>query len=114
MIYRGLQSEEKSDLDGHEAEERDEKAFSLFNLHPHFTLLLVDVWKMAMPGLVSAMTLLMTFPQLLYYEAIGVDLSVLHIHSELVCIKIIETSSHVSAVSCVLNFVSSCKIGIVP
>lgn len=66
-----------------------------------------------MPGLVSATTLLMTFPQLLYYEAIGLNLSLFHIQSELVCIKIIETSSYVGAVSCVLNFVSSCKIGIV-
>lgn len=42
MIYRGLQSGEKSDLDGHEAEKRNEKGFSL---HPHFILLLGDVWR---------------------------------------------------------------------
>lgn len=111
MIYRGLQSGEKSDLDDREAKERDEKGF---NLHPRFILLLVDVWRMAIPGLVSAMTLLMTFPHLLYYEAIGLDLSVFHIHSELMCIKIIETSSHVGAVSWVFNFISSCKVGIIP
>lgn len=85
-----------------------------FNLHSRFILLLVDVWRMAIPGLVSAMTLLMIFPHLLYYEATGLDLSVFHIHSDLVCIKKIGTSSHVSAMSWVLNFVSSCKIGIVP
>lgn len=64
MIYKGLQSEEEGNLEVHEAEKRYDMAQST-------SLLLVDGWRMAMPWLISAVTLLMVFSKL-YCEAITV------------------------------------------
>ena len=81
------------------------KELKWLNLHPSFVSLLVDGWRMAMPGLVLAVTLLIAFlpdgfpVTILWSHCSWWLLSVFQMDSELACFKVIETFSHVHVLS---------------